>query len=165
MVNDGCFQDSGAVMSRQKITTFLWFDDKAEDAANFYVSLFADSKIKRRVPGPMGSVMLVEFELAGSSFIALNGGPHFQFNEAISLSVDCRDQAEVDELWQKFSAGGSPGQCGWLKDKYGLSWQIVPAWLPDILSSGEPEKIGRVMAALRQMTKLDIAALQSAYQG
>lgn len=150
-------------MSRQKITPFLWFDNQAEEAAKFYVSLFKDSQINRVAPGPGGAAMVVEFELAGQPLIALNGGPHFQFNEAISMSVDCADQAEIDRLWENLSAGGSQGQCGWLKDKFGLSWQIVPACLPEMLSDSDPGKPGQVMEALMQMTKLDIAEFKAAY--
>ena len=150
-------------MPRQKITTFLWFDTQAEEAARFYVSLFRDSGIDRVVPGPTGAAMTVDFHLAGIPFIALNGGPHFKFTEAISLSVDCADQAEVDELWEKLSEGGSEGRCGWLKDRYGLSWQIVPSILPKLLS--DPARAGGVMQALMQMNKLDIQKLQDAYDG
>ena len=148
-------------MTRQKITTFLWFDSQAEEAANFYVSLFKDSRITHVTPGPIGAALVVEFELAGIKYIALNGGPMFKFTEAISLSVDCTDQAEVDELWEKLSQGGSKSQCGWLKDKYGLSWQIVPSILPKLMA----DPSGRVMQALMQMTKIDIAFLQRAHDG
>ena len=147
-------------MTRQKITPCLWFDGKAEEAAAFYASIFPDSGITKVTPGPGGTALVVEFRLGGVQFLALNGGPQFQFNEAISLSIDCRSQAEVDELWEKLSAGGSPGQCGWLKDKYGLSWQVVPSVLPQLLA--DPEKAARVMPALMGMTKLDIRALQAA---
>lgn len=150
-------------MARQKITTFLWFDTQAKEAAQFYVSIFKNSKINKVTPGPGGTPMVVEFELAGIPYIALNGGPHFHFTEAISLSVDCVDQQEVDELWEKLATGGSNGQCGWLKDKYGLSWQIVPSVLPKLMS--DPARSGRVMQALMQMTKLDIQKLQDAYDG
>jgi predicted 3-demethylubiquinone-9 3-methyltransferase (glyoxalase superfamily) len=153
----------------QKIRTFLWYDNNAEEAANFYCSLFKDSKVVNvtRYPegspfAPAGTVMTVEFLLAGIQFIALNGGPHFKFTEAISLSVDCEDQAEVDHLWDKLTQGGSPSQCGWLKDKYGLSWQIVPRALPELLSSKDAAKSQRVMAAMMQMTKIDVATLQRA---
>ena len=148
-------------MTRQKITTFLWFDSQAEEAANFYVSLFKDSRITHVTPGPTGAAFVVEFELAGIQYIALNGGPMYKFSEAISLSVDCTDQAEVDELWEKLSEGGSKSQCGWLKDKYGLSWQIVPSILPKLMA----DPSGRVMQALMQMTKIDIAFLQRAHDG
>ena len=117
----------------QKIKTCLWFDGNGQEAAEFYVSVFKDSRragITGITPGPTGAALVVAFRLAGAEFLALNGGPHFKFNEAVSLSVDCRSQEELDELWEKLSAGGSPGQCGWLKDRYGLSWQIVPAVLP-----------------------------------
>ena len=147
-------------MPRQKITTFLWFDAQAEEAANFYVSLFENSRVTHVTPGPSGAAFVVEFELAGVLYIALNGGPMFKFTEAISLSVDCADQAEVDRLWENLTSnGGSPSQCGWLKDRYGLSWQIVPTVLPKLLS----EPSGRVMQAMLQMTKLDIQKLQDAY--
>lgn len=157
----------------QKITTFLWFDDRAEEAANFYTSIFKDSKIEKitRYPEsaanasgrPAGSVMTVVFQLNGQEFIALNGGPHFHFTEAISLVVNCESQAEIDNFWEKLSAGGQESQCGWLKDKYGLSWQIVPAHIERWLSDADPERSARVMAAVLQMTKLDLKTLQAAY--
>jgi predicted 3-demethylubiquinone-9 3-methyltransferase (glyoxalase superfamily) len=150
-------------MAPQRITPCLWFDGKAEEAAAFYASVFPDSAITKVTPGPNGAALVVEFRLAGVRFLALNGGPQFTFNEAISLSVDCRTQVEVDELWERLSAGGGSGQCGWLKDRYGVSWQIVPAVLPQLLS--DPAKAGRVMQALMGMTKLDIAALQAAADG
>jgi predicted 3-demethylubiquinone-9 3-methyltransferase (glyoxalase superfamily) len=150
-------------MATQKITPCLWFDGKAEEAANYYVSVFPDSAVTRVTPGPTGAALVVEFRLAGVRFLALNGGPQFQFNEAISLSIDCRSQAEVDELWEKLSAGGTPSQCGWLKDRYGVSWQVVPAVLPQLLA--DPAKAERVMTALMGMTKLDIAALQAGADG
>ena len=152
-------------MTRQKITPFLWFDDKAEEAAKFYVSLFRDSAITGGTPGPNDVPLVVEFQLGGLQFLALNGGPHFKFNEAVSLSIDCHSQAEVDELWEKLSAGGSKSQCGWLKDKYGLSWQVVPAALSHLLGSADREKAGRVMNAMMKMTKLDSQALQDAADG
>ena len=152
-------------MPRQKVTPFLWFDNQAEEAAQFYVSLFKDSKINRVVPGPGGAAMVVEFQLAGVAYVALNGGPHYQLTEAFSLSVDCESQAEVDELWEKLSEGGSQNRCGWLKDRYGLSWQIVPSLLPKLMSDSDPAKAGRVMQAMMQMTKIDMAALQRAYDG
>ena len=152
-------------MAKQKITPFLWFDDKAEEAAKFYVSLFADSAVTSITPGPNGAALVVEFHLAGSRFLALNGGPMFQFSEAVSLSIDCHSQAEVDELWEKLSAGGSKSQCGWLKDKYGFSWQVVPTALSQLLSSPDRARSARVMQAMMQMTKLDIAMLQSAAGG
>ena len=153
----------------QKITPFLWFDDKAEEAMNFYVSIFKNSKRGRisrygdAGPGPKGTVMVATFQLGGQEFIALNGGPHFKFTEAISLVVDCKTQEEVDTLWEKLSAGGSKGQCGWLKDKFGLSWQIVPTILGELMSDPVPEKSKRVMTAMLQMKKLDINALKRAY--
>jgi predicted 3-demethylubiquinone-9 3-methyltransferase (glyoxalase superfamily) len=153
----------------QKITTFLWFDKNAEEAAKYYVSLFKNSKILSVArfgdagPGPKGSVMTVSFELDGQEFIALNGGPQFQFTEAISLLVNCDTQKEVDELWKKLSAGGEESQCGWLKDKFGLSWQIVPRQLGKMLTDPDPGKSKRVMEAMLPMKKLDIAALEKAY--
>lgn len=157
-------------MLRQKVRTFLWYDNSAEEAANFYCTLFPDSKILSVArypeggPAPAGTVMTVEFQLAGVQFIALNGGPHFKFNEAISLTVDCEDQAEVDNLWDKLTAEGQPSQCGWLKDKYGLSWQIVPRALVELLSSSDAAKAGRVVQSMMTMSKIDIAALQAAAQ-
>jgi len=152
-------------MERQKITPFLWFDGQAEEAAEYYVSLFPDSAVTGITPGPGGTAMVVEFRLAGLQMLALNGGPHFKFNEAISLSIDCHTQAEVDDLWEKLSAGGSKGQCGWLKDKYGLSWQVVPAVLTKLMSDADPARAARAMGAMMQMTKLDIQALQDAAAG
>jgi len=159
----------------QKITTFLWYDDKAEEAANFYVSLFKNSKIGKisrysdagqEVHGrAAGSVMVVTFELDGREFSALNGGPHFKFTEAISLRVNCESQAEVDKLWEKLSAGGEKSQCGWLKDKYGVSWQIVPESLEELLSDKDARKSQRVMESLLQMKKLDIKTLKKVYAG
>jgi predicted 3-demethylubiquinone-9 3-methyltransferase (glyoxalase superfamily) len=154
----------------QRITPFLWFDGRAEEAAGFYAGIFPNSKIVKVVrfsaagPGPAGSAMTVEFQLNGQSFVALNGGPHFKFNEAISFVVNCQTQAEVDAYWEKLSAGGAEVQCGWLKDKFGLSWQIVPTVLPQLLSGPDPEKSARVMNALMGMKKLDIRALQKAYE-
>ncbi len=155
----------------QKISPFLWFDNQAEEAANFYVSIFKNSKVGKIVrygeagPGPKGSVMTASFELEGQQFTALNGGPHFKFTEAISFVVDCKSQEEVDELWDKLSAGGQPGQCAWLKDKFGLSWQIVPTVLVELLSDPDPQKSKRVMEAMMKMTKIDIAKLRQAYAG
>jgi len=155
----------------QKITPFLWFDDKAEEAANFYVSLFKNSKIDTvsrygdAGPGPKGAVMTVAFQLNGQKFTALNGGPLFKFTEAISLFVNCESQQEVDELWEKLSAGGQKSKCGWLKDKYGLSWQIIPSALGKLMSDPDREKAGRVMKAMLQMDKIDIAALEEAAAG
>jgi predicted 3-demethylubiquinone-9 3-methyltransferase (glyoxalase superfamily) len=152
----------------QKITPFLWFDDKAEEAANFYVSIFKNSRIidvrRHSGAGPgAGPVMTVTFEIEGQQFIALNGGPHFKFTEAISLFVNCEAQAEVDELWEKLTEGGQPSRCAWLKDKYGLSWQIVPAALGRLLQDPDPAKSQRVMQAMLKMGKIDISALQAAY--
>src|SRR3954451_22182431 len=143
-------------MARQKVTPFLWFDDQAEEAAEFYVSVFPDSAVTGIIPGPTGAALVVEFRLAGVEFIALNGGPQFRFNEAVSLSVDCRSQEELDELWEKLSAGGSRGQCGWLKDRYGLSWQILPAVLPKLLAGADRGRARRVLDTLMGMTKLDV---------
>ena len=154
----------------QKITPFLWFDDQAEEAANFYVSIFKNSKIVNIArygeagPGSAGTVMTVTFQLEGQEFIALNGGPQFKFTEAISFSVDCKTQEEVDELWEKLSAGGEEGPCGWLKDKYGLSWQINPTVLGEMLRDPDPEKSQRVMKAMLQMKKIDIKTLKQAYE-
>lgn len=147
-------------MARQKITPCLWFDGKALEAARFYVSLFPDSEITGTTPGPNGAPLVVQFRIAGQDYLALNGGPQFTFSEAISLSIDCHSQSELDELWEKLSEGGSEGRCGWLKDRYGLSWQLVPAVLPKLLS--ESAKAGRVMEALMGMTRLDIRALEDA---
>jgi len=153
----------------QKITPFLWFDDKAEEAMNFYVSIFKNSKRGRisrygeAGPGPKGTVMVATFQLEGQDFMALNGGPHFKFTEAISLVVNCESQDEVDAFWEKLSEGGSKGQCGWLKDKYGLSWQVVPTALGKLMSDPDPEKSKRVMTAMLKMTKMDIKGLQQAY--
>jgi len=155
----------------QKITPFLWFDDKAEEAANFYVSVFKNSKIETvsrygdAGPGPKGSVMIVQFQLEGQRFTALNGGPIFHSTPAISLLVDCQTQEEVDDLWQKLSAGGRPDRCGWLQDKFGLSWQIIPAALGKLMSDPDPKKSNRVMQAMLQMEKIDIKRLEQAYQG
>ena len=155
----------------QKITPFLWFDNDCEEAMNFYVSVFKNSKIVSVTrygeggPGPKGTVMTGTFELEGQQFMALNGGPHFKFTEAISLFVNCEAQQEVDELWEKLSEGGAKSQCGWLKDKYGLSWQIVPRVLGELLNDRDPVKSKRVMEALLQMSKLDIATLKRAYEG
>jgi predicted 3-demethylubiquinone-9 3-methyltransferase (glyoxalase superfamily) len=153
----------------QKITPFLWFDDKAEEAANFYVSIFKNSKVGRATrygeggPGPKGKVMSVTFELDGQEFYALNGGPMFSFTPAISFFVNCDTQQEVDELWGKLSAGGEESRCGWLKDKYGLSWQIIPSALSKMLQDKDREKAKRVMDAMLQMGKIDISRLQQAY--
>lgn len=144
----------------QKITTFLWFDNQAQEAAKFYVSVFKNSRIVSESP------MVTEFVLDGVEFMALNGGPIFKFNEAVSLYISCEDQAEVDELWSKLLAdGGQESQCGWLKDKYGLSWQVVPKLLPQLLGSSDREKADRAMQAMLKMKKIDCAALQNAYDG
>ncbi|GAA2624314.1 VOC family protein [Actinomadura fulvescens] len=154
----------------QKITTYLWFDDQAEEAVALYTSVFKDSRITdvQRFgdagPGPKGSVMVMRFELAGQEFIALNGGPEFTFNESVSLYVDCTSQQEVDELWEKLTAdGGQEGPCGWLKDRFGLSWQIIPRILTDLLADKDPARSERVMKAMFTMKKIDIQALQAAY--
>jgi len=155
---------------KQKITTFLWFDNNAEEAVNFYVSIFKNSKILNMSrygdagPGPKGSVMTCTFQLEGQEFIALNGGPHFKFTEAISLFVDCETQEEVDTLWNKLTAdGGAPSQCGWLKDKFGLSWQIIPSALMEMMSDRDPAKSRRVMEAMMQMSKIELQKLKLAY--
>jgi predicted 3-demethylubiquinone-9 3-methyltransferase (glyoxalase superfamily) len=154
----------------QKIVTFLWFDHQAEEAANFYTSLFKNSKIEavsrygEAGPGPKGTAMSVGFQLEGQKFIALNGGPLFKFTEAISLLVNCETQQEVDELWEKLSEGGEKSRCGWLKDKYGLSWQIIPTALQKLLGDPDPKKSGQVMKAMLQMDKIDIPTLQRAYE-
>ena len=158
----------------QKITTFLWFDTQAEEAANFYVSVFKNSKIESvsRYPAEAeeasgkkaGAVMTVKFLLDGQEFTALNGGPEFKFNEAISLVVNCETQEEIDEYWEKLTEGGTEVQCGWLKDKYGLAWQITPPVLYEMLQDEDPEKAGRAMKAMLQMKKLDIQALKQAYE-
>jgi predicted 3-demethylubiquinone-9 3-methyltransferase (glyoxalase superfamily) len=147
----------------QKITPFLWYDGKAEEAAKFYTSIFKNSKIVNIRPGPQGSVMGVEFQLEGQDFIALNGGPHFTFSPAISFFVSCKTQAEVDELWQKLSAGGEKQPCGWLKDKFGVSWQIIPTVLGEMLQDKDAGKAKRVMEAMLQMKKIDINGLKEAY--
>jgi predicted 3-demethylubiquinone-9 3-methyltransferase (glyoxalase superfamily) len=153
----------------QKITPFLWFDGKAEEAMNFYVSIFKNSKVGSITrygdagPGPKGTVMIAAFQLEGQDFIALNGGPQFTFTPAISLFVDCKTQQEVDELWDKLSKGGETNRCGWLRDKYGLSWQIVPSALRELMGDKDPEKSKRVMKAMLQMTKIDIQGLKQAY--
>jgi predicted 3-demethylubiquinone-9 3-methyltransferase (glyoxalase superfamily) len=154
----------------QKITPFLWFDGKAEGAMNFYISIFKNSKAMRITrygeegPGPKGTVMSVTFQLDGQEFMALNGGPLFTFSEAISFFVNCETQEEIDELWEKLSEGGEKQRCGWLKDKYGLSWQIVPAVLGKMLQDKNGEKSKKVMKALLQMNKIDIKSLKQAYE-
>jgi predicted 3-demethylubiquinone-9 3-methyltransferase (glyoxalase superfamily) len=147
----------------QKIRPFLWFDHEAEEAANYYVSIFKNAKILS-VNRANGKVLLVTFELEGREFIALNGGPQFKFTEAISLFVNCETQEEVDELWEKLSAGGAKGRCGWLKDKYGLSWQIVPAALGKLMADPNPEKSQAVMQAMLKMDKIVIKDLEAAYE-
>ena len=153
----------------QKISPFLWFDGNAEEAVNFYVSIFKDAKILNLSrygeagPGPKGSVMSATFQLHGQEFIALNGGPHFKFTPAISFFVHCQTQEEVDELWEKLSAGGRKDRCGWLTDKYGLSWQIIPDVLGKMLNDPDKEKSKRVMTAMLQMDKIEIKRLEQAY--
>ena len=154
----------------QKITAFLWFNDKAEEAANLYTSLFKNSKIGNVTrygeggPGPKGTVMSVTFQLDGQEFIALNGGPQFKFSPAVSFLVNCETQQEVDKLWEKLSEGGEKQRCGWLRDKYGLSWQIVHSILGKMLHDQDPEKAKKVMKAMLQMDKIDIARLEQAYK-
>jgi predicted 3-demethylubiquinone-9 3-methyltransferase (glyoxalase superfamily) len=153
----------------QKITPFLWFDGQAEDAAKFYVSVFKDaelldvSRYGEGAPFPAGTALVASFRLGELTFSALNGGPHYSFSEAISFSIDCADQEEVDYYWEKLSEGGSEGPCGWLKDQYGLSWQVVPRILPELLQGDDPAKAGAAMQAMMQMSKLDVARLQAAY--
>ena len=154
---------------KQKITTFLWFDDNAEQAINHYVSIFKNSKIVSLTrhgeagPGPKGTVLGGTFELEGQQFMALNGGPKFKFTEAISLFVNCETQEEVDALWDRLSAGGRKDRCGWLQDKFGLSWQIIPSVLGEMLQDKDPERANRVMKAMLQMDKIDIQRLRQAY--
>jgi predicted 3-demethylubiquinone-9 3-methyltransferase (glyoxalase superfamily) len=147
----------------QRITPFLWFDKEAEEAAKFYVSIFKNSKIGDVMPGPNGTVMGLSFTLDGQEFRALNGGPMFKFSPAISLVVDCRTQQEVDELWDKLSAGGEKQPCGWLKDKYGVSWQIIPTVLGKMLRDKDRRKADKVMQAMLKMQKIDIKGLEAAY--
>ena len=161
--------------SAQKITPCLWFDTEAEAAANFYVSIFKDFKIRSinrynkagtEVHGkPAGSVMAVEFEIEGQKFVALNGGPQFKFDEAISFQIHCKDQEEIDYYWRRLTEGGKEVACGWLKDRFGLSWQVVPAQLIEMLSTGDAAKTERVTAAFMQMKKFDIAKLRRAFEG
>jgi predicted 3-demethylubiquinone-9 3-methyltransferase (glyoxalase superfamily) len=154
----------------QKITPFLWFDNQAEEAMNFYVSIFKNSKVLgcsrygEAGPGPKGTVMVATFQLDGQEFMALNGGPHFKFTEAISLVVICETQPEIDEMWEKLSEGGETSQCGWLKDKFGLSWQVIPPILSGLMQDKDAEKSKRVMQAMLKMTKIDIEALNQAYE-
>jgi predicted 3-demethylubiquinone-9 3-methyltransferase (glyoxalase superfamily) len=152
----------------QKITPFLWFDGNAEEAANFYISIFKNSKMGKisrygdAGPGPKGSAMSVTFQIEGQEFFALNGGPKFKFTPAISFFINCETQQEVDELWEKLSAGGRTDRCGWLQDKFGLSWQIIPTVLGQLLGDKDPQRAKRAMQAMLQMTKLDIKKLQQA---
>ena len=153
----------------QKINPFLWFSDKAEEAVNFYVSIFKNAKVGKITrygdagPGPKGTVMMATFQLEGQDFYALNGGPQFKFTPAISFFVNCETQQEVDGLWEKLSAGGGQGQCGWLQDKFGVSWQIIPTALSKLMGDKDPEKSKRVMQAMLGMTKIEIKGLQDAY--
>lgn len=153
------------------ITPFLWFQSQAEEAARFYVSVFPRSRITQTArygeegPGPEGTVMTVAFELDGQQFVALNGGPQFSFTQAVSFVVNCETQAEVDAFWEKLSAGGEKIQCGWLRDRYGVPWQVVPTELARLLGDGDPQRSRRVMSAMLKMTKLDVAALERAYAG
>lgn len=150
----------------QKITPFLWFDNKAEEAINFYASIFPNTRLKESSPGPDGGFFTGTFELNGQEFMALNGGPEFKFTEAFSLFVRCETQDEVDDYWAKLTAdGGEESQCGWLKDKYGLSWQIIPNRLMELLGDPDPAKAGRAMQAMLRMRKLDIAELEAAAAG
>lgn len=156
---------------QQKITPFLWFDTQAEEAAEHYTSIFQDSRIVKvdrypeGTPMPAGSVMTVEFELAGQRYVAMNGGPEFTFNEAVSLSVACEDQEEVDYYWSRLGEGGEEGPCGWLKDKYGLSWQVTPRVLEAMMADSDPEKAARAAKAMMGMKKIDIEALRQAVEG
>ncbi len=155
----------------QRITPFLWFDNNAEEAMNFYVSIFKNSKIKKVTrygeagPGPAGTVMTAEFELDGQEFVGLNGGPRFKFTEAVSFVVNCETQDEVDHYWERLSEGGEKSRCGWLKDKFGLSWQVVPSLLAELMDDEDPAKAQRVMQAMLKMDKIDIEPLQRAYDG
>jgi predicted 3-demethylubiquinone-9 3-methyltransferase (glyoxalase superfamily) len=154
----------------KKITPFLWFNDQAEEAMNFYISIFKNSKVVNvsrfgeAGPGPKGTVMTATFQINGQEITALNGGPQFSFTEAISFYVDCETQEEVDELWGKLSEGGEKGQCGWLKDKYGLSWQIVPSALIEMLQDKDPQRSKNVMEAMLKMNKIDLNILRQAYE-
>jgi predicted 3-demethylubiquinone-9 3-methyltransferase (glyoxalase superfamily) len=162
-------------LAARKLTTCLWFDTEAEDAANFYASVFKDAKVGKitrygkegyEIHGKAaGSVMTVEFEIAGKTFIALNGGPHFKFNESVSFQVHCETQQEIDNFWEKLSAGGKEGHCGWLKDKYGVSWQVVPAPLARMLADADAKASERVTKAFLKMKKYDIAELERAFEG
>ncbi len=158
-------------MSEQKITPCLWFNFNAEEAVAHYLSVFASGRIVSQSrysgagPGPEGAVMTVLFEVEGQSFLALNGGPQFPFTPAISLAVGCETQDEIDRLWERLGEGGKPGQCGWLTDKFGLSWQVVPSLVPKIIGSGDAERVARLVRAVMPMTKLDIATLRRAVEG
>jgi len=158
-----------SIVPIQKITPFLWFDHQAEQAAEFYASIFPNSRVVKVAryseagPGPAGSAMTVEFQLDGQTFVGLNGGPHFKFSEAISFVVNCESQEEVDFYWEKLSAGGAESQCGWLKDRFGLSWQVVPTELPKLLGDPDRGRAGRVMRAMLTMKKIDVPALKRAY--
>jgi predicted 3-demethylubiquinone-9 3-methyltransferase (glyoxalase superfamily) len=156
-------------MNTQRIVTNLWFDTQAEEAAEYYCSIFEDARVLNVVPYPegtdkAGTVLVVEFELLGQRLVAINGGPQFTFDEAISLQVNCRDQAEIDYYWEKLAAGGSEGPCGWCKDRYGLSWQVTPVGINEFFA-GDPEDAARAAQAMFQMTKLDIATLEAARDG
>ncbi|MGO8905128.1 MAG: VOC family protein [Solirubrobacteraceae bacterium] len=156
---------------QQRITPNLWFDTEAEEAAAFYISVFEDSRIVNVArytaagPRPAGTVMIVEFELEGQRFVAINGGPQFKFDEAVSFQVTCDSQEELDYYWQRLSEGGAEGQCGWLTDRYGLSWQVTPAGMEELFAGPEPERARRAMQAMLGMSKIDIAALRSAADG
>jgi predicted 3-demethylubiquinone-9 3-methyltransferase (glyoxalase superfamily) len=156
---------------QKKITTFLTFDGRAEEAVEFYTSIFEDSRILSTTryeaggPGPEGELMSATFELAGQEFMALNGGPPFTFSQGISLFVDCEDQGEVDELWERLTDGGEPGPCGWLTDRFGVSWQIIPRALGELLADEDREKAGRVMEAMLRMSKIEIEGLRRAHEG
>ena len=158
-------------MTTDGFTTCLWFDGQAEEAANYYVSIFKDAKIGKigryteAGPGPTGTVMAVEFELNGQKFVGLNGGPQFPFTEAVSFQIRCQDQDEVDHYWSRLTEGGQEVACGWLKDRYGLSWQVFPAELLDLVGDPDPEKAKRATEAMLSMTKIDLAALQKAHAG
>jgi predicted 3-demethylubiquinone-9 3-methyltransferase (glyoxalase superfamily) len=158
-------------MTDRALVTCLWFDTQAEEAANFYTGIFSGGKLgavhryTEAGPGPVGSVLLVEFELNGQKFSALNGGPQFTFNEAVSIVVPCADQAEVDYYWDRLTDGGQESVCGWLKDRYGLSWQIVPTVFFDMIRDADPDRVARVTKVMLTMTKFDLAALQDAFAG
>ena len=158
-------------MSEQKITPCLWFDMKAEEAVAFYLATFRDGRVVSTSrygdsgPGPKGAVMTILFEIEGQRFLALNGGPHYSFTPAISLIVDCETQADVDRLWDRLGEGGKPMQCGWIADRFGVTWQIAPSLIPRIMQSGDAAGIARVMRAIMPMTKIDIATLERAFEG